>query len=157
MIVSGEEVYSSIQTAKIVNEDLFKYQSKLNGQKLLVVDDEPDTLMLLKTIFEHCGAIVEKANSVEAAIEILEKWTPNILISDIGMPGRNGFDLIKYVRARDAERGSKIPAVALTAFARIEDRVKVLTAGYQMHIPKPVEPDELISIVSSLTKIIHKQ
>lgn len=128
----------------------------LRNQRVLAVDDEPETLILMQTIFEYYGAEVRIANSVETALKTLEEWLPTILVSDIGMPERDGFDLIKAVRERGAEKGGNIPAVALTAFARVEDRMKVLAAGYQMHVPKPVEPQELINIVAGLTKIIGK-
>src|SRR5262249_6386071 len=136
--------------------DLSLSQDELNGQKILVVDDEPDSLTLIKTIFEQCGATVKTATSADEALEILKEWTPSILVSDIGMPGRDGIDLIRYIRSLDEAKGGKIPAVALTAFARVEDRMKALAAGYQMHVPKPVEPSELITIVSNLTKFLSK-
>lgn len=142
--------------AQTFAQDISPFQRDLSDQRLLVVDDEADTLMLLQTILEQCGATVRTARCVEEAIEILEQWTPSILISDIGMPGRSGFELIKHLRAREADKGGNTPAIALTAYARIEDRVKVLAAGYQMHIPKPIEPEELITIVSGLTKLTSK-
>jgi PAS domain S-box-containing protein len=155
MAIKSEVEKVQLQKSNTANIKISNQNNELSGQKLLVVDDEPDTLVLIKAIFEQYGAEVEIAQSVDLAIEILEKWKPTILVSDISMPGRNGFDLIQYVRARSVEKGGNIPAVALTAFARVEDRVKVLSAGYQMHIPKPVEPTELVSIVTGLTKIIH--
>jgi PAS domain S-box-containing protein len=128
----------------------------ISGLEILVVDDEPDTCLVLKTIFEQCGANVKTAFSVEEAIKIIDDWKPKVLVSDIGMPGLNGYDLIRQLRARKEEEVGKIPAIALTAFARIEDRMKVLSAGFQMHVPKPVEPAELLAIVASLTGIIGK-
>jgi CheY-like chemotaxis protein len=123
---------------------------ELGGLRLLVIDDEPDALQMLQLIFEQCHADVRTADTVAEALAIFDEWMPNVLVSDIGMPGQNGYDLIRQIRAR----GSNIPAVALTAYARVEDRIKVLDAGFQMHVPKPIEPDELINIVVSLTKVI---
>jgi len=126
----------------------------LVGVKLLIVDDESDTCDLLRFVFNECGAIVETAHSVDAALDLFDMWHPDILISDIGMPEVDGYELIRVIRDN---RGSRIPAVALTAMARIEDRVKALTAGYQMHVSKPVEPVELITIVSGLIGLVDRR
>ena len=100
-------------------------------------------------LFERAGAIVQTATSAEDAIEIMDTWEPDILVSDIGMPNVDGFELIKRIRARK-QGNMRLPAVALTALTRIEDRVKALSAGYHMHVAKPIEPAELLSIVASL-------
>jgi CheY-like chemotaxis protein len=126
---------------------------ELVGMKILVVDDERDTCELLRFVFNECGAIVEVANSAKEALELFDTWQPDILVSDIGMPDIDGYELIRAIRN---ERASRIPAVALTALARIDDRIKVLNAGYQMHVSKPVEPVELISIVSSLSGLVNR-
>ena len=117
--------------------------------KILLVDDEPDTCDMLQYVFERAGAVVRVATSAEEALDIAEVWEPDVLVSDIGMPEVDGYELIKRVRAR-ASGNHKIPAVALTALTRIEDRMQALAAGYQMHVPKPVEPDELLTVVASL-------
>jgi CheY-like chemotaxis protein len=119
----------------------------LVGIKILVVDDEKDTCDLLRFVLEQTGAIVETANSAEEALLRFASFQPDMLVSDIGMPGVDGFELLRVLRD---ERHSQIPAVALTAMARVEDRLKTLAAGYQMHVSKPVEPMELINIVASL-------
>jgi signal transduction histidine kinase/CheY-like chemotaxis protein len=134
----------------------FDCPPELTGIKLLVVDDEPDTRDLLTTVLEQCGAKVRACASVAEALEALDQYEPDILVSDIGMPGENGYDLIKKVRAREAGRERRIPAVALTAYARIEDRMQALTAGYNMHVSKPVEPAELAVVIASLTKQSQK-
>lgn len=123
----------------------------LNGLRILVVDDEPDARELLKTVLQTYGAEVTVAASSREAMEMLEKFAPQVLISDIGMPGEDGYAFIRRVRALDAQRGGKIPAIALTAYAREEDRRRSLLAGFQMHLPKPVNPDELVLVVASLT------
>jgi PAS domain S-box-containing protein len=131
-----------------------KQRDDLVGLKVLIVDDDPDTCEILRAILNQCGSIVEIAQSARAALDTLDRWRPDILVSDIGMPDGDGYELIRNVRE---ERGSRIPAVALTAMARIDDRLKALTAGYQMHVAKPVEPVELINIVSSLVGLVDRR
>jgi PAS domain S-box-containing protein len=128
---------------------------RLNGVRVLLVEDNPDTLDMLKFIFDESGAEVIAAISVDEALDALERFRPDALVSDIAMPDRDGYDLISEIRSREPERGGKIPAVAVTAYARAEDRVRVLAAGFQMHIAKPIDPDELIAVVASLTGHIH--
>jgi CheY-like chemotaxis protein len=91
--------------------------------------------------------------SADAAFGTLKQWRPDLLVSDIGMPGEDGYALIRKVRALDPEEGGDTPAVALTAYARVEDRLKVLSAGFQMHIAKPIEPTELVAIVAGLSEV----
>jgi CheY-like chemotaxis protein/two-component sensor histidine kinase len=131
-----------------------KAREDLVGLKVLVVDDDPDTSEMLAFVFNQCGAIVQTARSVKEALQIFDKWAPELLVSDIGMPGEDGYHLIRAIRQ---ERGSRIPAVALTAMARIEDRIKALMAGYQMHVSKPVEPLELITIAVSLVPLVNRR
>ncbi|MEK6334741.1 MAG: ATP-binding protein [Acidobacteriota bacterium] len=125
---------------------------RLDGLKILVVDDEPDTRELLRTGLENCGAKVSVAASVVAALGAIKTSKPDLVISDIGMPGEDGYDLIRKLRSSPAENGSSIPAIALTAYARVEDRLKALRSGYQMHVPKPVELAELVAVADSLVK-----
>jgi PAS domain S-box-containing protein len=123
---------------------------RLNGLKVLVVDDEFDARELFKVGLGRCGAEVLTAGSAGEALAVIEEARPELLISDIGMPGEDGYELIKQVRALPAGRGGKIPAIALTAYARTEDRLRALRAGYQMHISKPVELAELVVVMASL-------
>lgn len=122
----------------------------LNGVKVLVVDDEPDARELIRRVLDHCGAkVLLAANSTEAwAIVTTQK--PDVIVSDIGMPEIDGYAFIRSVRALPAAEGGKTPAVALTAFARSEDRTRAMIAGYQIHIAKPIEPHELLATVASL-------
>jgi PAS domain S-box-containing protein len=122
---------------------------ELQGLHVLVVDDEPDARALLVTILESCKARVTAVASARAALKRLRKEPPDVLISDIGMPDEDGYALIRQVRALEPD-GRKLPAVALTAYARLEDRTRVLMAGFQTHIGKPVEPVELLAVVASL-------
>ncbi len=122
----------------------------LNAVRVLVVDDEADTRELLRAILAQCGAEVTVVASARAALEALERAPFDVLISDIVMPDEDGYDLIRKVRARDAERGGQIPALAVTAYARIEDRTAAIAAGFQQHAVKPIEPAELAAAVAHL-------
>ena len=130
-----------------------KQRDLLVGLKVLVVDDDLDACEFIRYVFDECGAIVETAHSAKEGLDVFDRWRPDILVSDIGMPGVDGYEFIKAIRQ---DRGSRVPAVALTALARIEDRVKALNSGFQMHVSKPIEPVELISIVGSLSGLVDR-
>ena len=123
---------------------------ELENLRVLVVDDEADTREILMAILVKCGADVESAESVSEALKRLEEGNFNVLVSDIGMPEEDGYELIRKVRELPKERGRRLPAVALTAYARAEDRVRVLRSGYQIHVSKPVEPTELIAVIANI-------
>jgi CheY-like chemotaxis protein len=123
---------------------------RMDGMRVLVVDDEADTREMLRLGLGQCGAEVITARSAQEALEAIETERPAILVSDIGMPGEDGYELIGKIRALPAGRGGKIPAIALTAYARTEDRLRALRAGYQMHVTKPVELAELVAVIASL-------
>jgi CheY-like chemotaxis protein/anti-sigma regulatory factor (Ser/Thr protein kinase) len=122
----------------------------LHGQRVLVVDDQPDILELLVEILEASGAVVRRCTTAREALEVVQAWRPQVLISDIAMPGEDGYWLIRQIRALTAEEGGATPAIALTAYVRMEDRLQVLAAGFQLYVPKPVEPDELQEVVAQL-------
>ena len=124
----------------------------LTGLRILVVDDELDAREIIAAILAEGGAEIATASSARQALELIEQWKPGLLISDIGMPTESGYDLIRKVRALPPGKGGQIPAIALTAYARTEDRLKILSAGFQMHVPKPIEPIELATVVASLSK-----
>jgi len=115
------------------------------------VDDEADARELVAMMLAQGGAEVRTSVSVTEALAACDEWRPDILISDIGMPGEDGYMLIKKLRARESESGGHIPAIALTAYGRQEDRRRALSVGYESHIPKPIEPVELLAVVASLT------
>lgn len=126
----------------------------LEGLKILVVDDEADALELLSTILQKYGADVIAVASVKQALTIIETATdrsPDVLVSDIGMPDEDGYSLIRKLRQLEAQRGGRLPAIALTAYARNDDRRQALLAGFQMHLTKPVDAAELVAVVASLT------
>ncbi len=120
----------------------------LRGVKVLVVDDEHDTREILSVMLARYGTEVRAAGSVAEALEILTTWQPDMLVSDIGMPGEDGYVMIQKLRALPPDEGGEIPAIALTAFASPIDREKALAAGFQRHLSKPVEPVELAKIVA---------
>ena len=122
----------------------------LDGITVLAVDDEPDGLNLVKRVLETCGARVVTATSARQALELVRRERPDMIVSDIGMPGEDGYDFIRKVRALPSDAGGRTPAAALTAFARAEDRTRALRAGYQSHVAKPVEAAELTAVVASL-------
>jgi signal transduction histidine kinase len=119
----------------------------LNGLRIVVVDDEPDARLLLRKLLENSNALVTAAASAREALDALPNVQPDLLISDIGMPDMDGYGLIRAVR----KGGNRLPAIALTAFARAEDRTRAMLAGYQVHLTKPLEPAELLVAVATLT------
>ena len=141
---------------QFVADASFERPAHVRGLRVLVVDDDDDARRLVAMILEDCGAHVTTASSVDDAMRRLAEGVPDLLLSDIGMPDKDGYDLIQMVRALPRERGGDIPAAALTAYARPEDRRRMLNAGYSIHLPKPVEPAELVAVVSTLSRFIHR-
>ncbi|HEV7301698.1 MAG TPA: PAS domain-containing protein [Tepidisphaeraceae bacterium] len=135
-------------TAADSNANHMEACESITGVHVLVVDDEPDARALVKRLLEDCGATVATAGSASAALERLQEESFDVLLSDIGMPGEDGYDLIRKVRARSSDLNGRVASIALTAYARGEDRVKAIVAGFDMHITKPIEPVELIAVVS---------
>jgi signal transduction histidine kinase len=122
----------------------------LTGLNILVVDDQADALHLLSRVLGECGARVFTAQSASDALAIVAKDRLDMLVSDIGMPGMDGYELLKRVRALGADRGNRIAAIALTAFARTEDRTRALRAGFLAHVSKPVDPSELVATIATV-------
>jgi signal transduction histidine kinase/CheY-like chemotaxis protein len=123
---------------------------RLDGLRVLVVDDEPDARDLLDTVLRRQGAAVVGAASAAEAFARLTAEPPDVLVSDIGMPGEDGFRLLARVRRLDPEHGGRVPAVALTAYTQEEDRQRALAAGFDVHVPKPVDPVKLVSVVADV-------
>jgi CheY-like chemotaxis protein len=122
----------------------------LGGISVLVVDDEPDALDLIRVVLTQGGARVTAVGDAASALEALEATRPDVLVADIGMPGEDGYQLIRRVRALGTARGGGIPAIALTAYAAESDRALALAAGFQLHVPKPVDPTELVRLVAGV-------
>ena len=122
----------------------------IKGLRVLVLDDEPDARELIAAILSRSGASVEAAASVREALQRVPQWKPDVIVSDIGMPGEDGYAFMHKLRRLPSEEGGTIPAAALTAYARAEDRLRSLSAGFQTHVSKPVDPVELVAVVASL-------
>jgi CheY-like chemotaxis protein len=122
----------------------------LAGLKILVVDDEPDARLLLKRVLEECKTEVFTAASAAEALKLIKANRPDVLVSDIGMADVDGYEFLRRVRSLSPKDGPHIPAIALTAFARTEDRTRALLAGFLAHVSKPVEPSELIATIAAV-------
>ncbi|AKT38070.1 hybrid sensor histidine kinase/response regulator [Chondromyces crocatus] len=129
---------------------LLDSEPTLQGLHILVVDDEPDARELVGAVLERKGATVTTAATVTDALATIERIKPDVILSDLGMPGEDGYSLIRRLRARSPERGGRIPAAALTAYASAQDRTRALLAGFQSHVPKPIEASELAAVIANL-------
>jgi CheY-like chemotaxis protein len=123
---------------------------ELYGLKVLVVDDDADTRDLLEWVLKRAGAEVTAVSSAKDALAAVDANPPHVIVSDIAMPEEDGYSLVKKLRSRGAEKGGRIPAVALTAHSLVQDRLLSLRAGFQSHVPKPVVPEELVEVVASV-------
>lgn len=152
--VGEEHLQTAVgQGATIVTEpEEWDCVRNLAGLRILVVEDDHDCRHLLAAILSRCQAEVKTADNAVTALTMLETWQPEIIISDIEMSVMNGYEFIRNVR--NCQSLAKVPAVALTAYARVEDRLRALSSGFQMHLAKPAEPAELLTVVASLTKRI---
>jgi signal transduction histidine kinase/ActR/RegA family two-component response regulator len=130
--------------------------TSLGGVRVLVVDDEHDTLEMFDGILAVAGAEVRRATGATLAIETLRQWRPDVIVSDIEMPHENGYAFIRRLRSLPPDAGGTVPAVAVTAYGGVVDRIRVLSAGFQMHVPKPVEPAELVAAVAALAEAARR-
>jgi CheY-like chemotaxis protein len=126
-------------------------RSALAGLRVLLVDDDSEALDLVVAIVSAAGAVVRACASAPEALDAVRAWRPDVLVADIEMPGEDGYWLISRVRALPEAEGGRTAAVALTAYGRSNDRVRSLSAGYNMHVPKPVDPGELTAIIASVS------
>lgn len=126
--------------------------ASLEGIHVLAVDDDRDALTLVDEILESAGARVTTVSSGAEVLDLIERVRPDVLVADIGMPGMDGFEMISRIRHLSDDAASIVPAIALTAYARSEDRVKALEKGFQLHLAKPIDPSELIATVAALVK-----
>jgi hypothetical protein len=120
----------------------------LGGLRILVVDDELDSRELITAILTRCGSEVRCSESAAEALQAFREWKPDLLVSDIGMPKEDGYSLIRKLRKMRAKWAKEIPAVALTAYATVEDRTRALDAGFQVHVAKPLEPEALVRSIA---------
>jgi signal transduction histidine kinase/ActR/RegA family two-component response regulator len=151
-LASPAETRDTVAARKPAVEDT----PSLTGVRALFVDDEADAREVIAMMLTESGAEVRTVVSATEALASCDEWRPDVLISDIGLPGEDGYMLIKKLRARESERGGHIPAIALTAYGRREDRLRALSVGYEQHLSKPIEPAELLAVVASLTNRIGK-
>jgi PAS domain S-box-containing protein len=139
--------------APAVREDPAAGLARLDGLRVLVVDDHADARALVSAVLHQCGADVVTADSAAAALDVLDRQRVDVLLSDVAMPGTDGYVLIRQVRERERSRGgSRLPAVALTAYAGVADRTRALEAGFQAHASKPIAPDELAEVVARVAR-----
>jgi CheY-like chemotaxis protein len=151
--LSTQSTHSPPKDASYLTNAVPGCSSVLNGLRVLIVDDEADARELLATILVQHGAQVTAGASAIEAFELLLQWKADVLVSDIGMPHVDGYTLMRQIRRLEVERGGNIPAVALTAYARECDRTAALEAGFQVHLPKSFEPDELVQMVAKLAGV----
>jgi signal transduction histidine kinase/ActR/RegA family two-component response regulator len=137
---------------KKVNIAAFTSLPSLNDVKVLLVDDDADTLQILSVMLAEANADVQTASSVNQALEVLEWYDPDVVVSDLAMPGEDGYSLIRKLRDLEATTGTETPVIALTSYVRVEDRARALSAGFNMFVPKPVQPEELITTIANLAE-----
>jgi len=140
----------SARTTDVAAQDDRAYAGRLRGIKMLVVDDDRDTCETIGAVLEAEGAEVRTCLSASEALALLDVWVPDVIMSDIAMPGDDGYTLMRKIRARTAEAGGRVLAVALTAYGGDDDRMRALSAGFQVHVGKPVEAQQLVRIVGSV-------
>jgi PAS domain S-box-containing protein len=128
----------------------------LLGTKILLVDDEDDSRELVRIVLEVAGASVESARNAQEGFEAVQRFRPDVLISDIGMPDSDGYSLVRRVSELEASRGGRIPCIALTAYAHSRDKLKALSAGFTAHLAKPVQPEELVATVLNLAAFVGR-
>ena len=147
-ILSDGELYFDEDEASEFSADA----SDLRGTRVLIVDDDKDTLEVMRIVLKKHGAKVRIAVSTADALEVFREWRPDVLISDLGMPVEDGYSLISKIRALPPDQGGAIPAAALTAYVSEKDRQKALSAGYQIHIPKPIDPLKIVAAIAEMKK-----
>ncbi|MFN2500043.1 MAG: ATP-binding protein, partial [Pyrinomonadaceae bacterium] len=153
---SGELRAESLTNAAAFLREMQPEPLALEGLRILIVDDETDALDLISMELAQHGAKVTGVTSAERALQTLTADTFDVLISDIGMPQMDGYDLMRQIRKQEDDTQKPIPAIALTAYARVQDRMRAILAGYSTHVPKPVEANELVTVVASLAGRLGK-
>jgi signal transduction histidine kinase/ActR/RegA family two-component response regulator len=157
MIVHSAERDTRREHPKTERRHSLTSLDSLDGIRVLAIDDEDDALTLLRVVLEAAGAEVTTLSSPLSALESIEEVKPHVLVVDLGMPGMDGFELITKIRRSPNAAIRNLPAAALTAFARSEDRTKALRSGFEMHLAKPVDPGELVASVATLARRVNTQ
>lgn len=150
--MNPEDRFSQSSEEPFWEQTSSKEAPRLDGVQLLVVEDEPDNRELFTFILEMAGALVKVAKSGTEALQVLQSYLPDILISDISLPDVDGCTLVGQLKTLELQRGRELPAIALTAAATDSDRIRILEAGFQIHLSKPIEPERLIEVVAILIK-----
>ncbi|MBA3962757.1 MAG: response regulator [Chthoniobacterales bacterium] len=150
IVILHERTKAQGEHPQIASDAPFDPCSELAGVRIVAVDDDADARKLLYTVLTRCQASVTVVATAAEALAAVRELRPDVLLSDIEMPNEDGYDLLRQVRALPPEEGGNTPAAALTAYARVTDRTRVLRAGFQLHVPKPVEPSELIAVIANL-------
>jgi CheY-like chemotaxis protein len=143
-------VGSGGSSAEFVGVDATRTSGLLSGVRVLLVDDDPDARELFAMVLRNDGAQVATADSAEAALAAFALARPDVLLSDIGMPGQDGYSLMRRVRALAAEAGGRVPSLALTAFTGPDHRARAIEAGFTMHAGKPIDPERLVAVTAEL-------
>lgn len=151
-VASRRKKASPALRAKEIAEGRFTTTPSLHDVKVLLVDDNADTLQFLRVMLEETEAVVQTAANVGDALQILEWYRPQVVVSDLAMPNEDGYSLIARLKALGEVTGTAIPAIALTSYVRVEDRTRALSAGFNMFVPKPIQPDELITAIANLAE-----
>ena len=133
-----------------VTSNTTKYAPALEGLRILVLEDDQDASGMIQTMLEDCHATVSVAASASEGLDLIDPFRPDVIVSDIGLPEQDGYWFIAQLRSRPSDRGGRTPAVALTAHARVEDRARALYAGFNNHVPKPIDPIELFAVIAAL-------
>ena len=149
MAISRPPLFSRAVFESTRNNDLYTQAPRLDALRILMVDDEPDSRSALVKVLQRAGAIVAAAGSVAEALQIIDTVQPQVLLSDIGMPIQDGYDLIRLVR-KNGRTAHDLPAIAVTAYAQDDDVREAYLAGFQLLIAKPVDPDNLISLIAGI-------
>jgi CheY-like chemotaxis protein len=145
--------FNSYLESQVILEQIMSSESPfLKNLRILAVDDNDDCLCMITLIFEDCQAQIKTATSVDNAIQIIEEWKPDILISDIALPDKDGYSLIRFIRNKETFLGGFIPAVAFTSYVEQEYLDTAMDAGFQAVIGKPFDPDELVATVAKLAQ-----
>ncbi|MGC4030965.1 MAG: ATP-binding protein [Tepidisphaeraceae bacterium] len=153
---TADQSHDTAVTKELVQKTHEAARLQLAGVNILAIDDEPDGRSMLHRLLGECGAVVQTAGSAAEAIAAFDTCRPAVIVSDIGMPGEDGYSLIRRIRSRPAVAGGQVPAIALTAYARANDRIRAIEAGFQAHLVKPVNPAELIITVAAMANLAGK-
>ncbi len=143
---------TSMKSAAPAAAPVVARQTRDRPWRVLLVEDDADAREVTVTGLEKAGFELRSTGTAQEALTLLDKWVPDVIVSDIGMPGVDGYEFMRLLRARPAERGGRVAALALTAFARLEDAIRARSSGYQGHLAKPISPEDLAAAIAKLQR-----